>query len=58
MAKKEDTLAQRTIAAATKSVALLMEHRSSVIATAVTGKIDVRDASASEALEGPLEAAQ
>jgi hypothetical protein len=36
---------------------LLVEKRASLIAAAVTGKIDVRKAGASEVLAEPLEAA-
>jgi type I restriction enzyme S subunit len=40
------------------ALALLRERRSALVTAAVTGKIDVRDASLSETLRQPLEAAE
>jgi hypothetical protein len=58
MVEKENSLSRRTSAAATTAISLLEEHRASLITAAVTGKIDVRDATSSGVLEEPLEAAQ
>jgi type I restriction enzyme, S subunit len=46
MVERENSLARRTIAAATAAISLLEEHRASLITAAVTGKIDVRRQSA------------
>ena len=49
--KKETSIINKTIATIEKEIALTQEYRTSLIAEAVTGKIDVRDYKVSEIVE-------